>query len=76
MWVPRNLNESVRVMGWPDIVSGDLGVIYGYFNGFEGAEEDEEVDEKLLEDLEDKQLRERIASLETDHSSTKEQVST
>ena len=46
------------------------------FNGFEGAEEEEEVDEKLLEDLEDKQLRERIASLETDHSSTKEQVRT
>ena len=41
------------------------------FNGLEG-EPDE--DEKLLEDLEDKQLRERIASLESDHSNTKEQV--
>ena len=43
------------------------------FNGFDGGEEVEE-DEKLLEDLEDKQLRERIASLESDHSNIKEQV--
>ena len=42
------------------------------FNGF--GDEDIEEDEKLLEDLEDKQLRERIASLESDHSNTKEQV--
>ena len=34
----------------------------------------EEEDEKLLEDLEDKQLRQRITALEAENSSVKEQI--
>ena len=34
----------------------------------------EEEDEKLLEDLEDKQLRQRLAALENENSNVKEQL--
>ena len=34
----------------------------------------EEEDEKLLEDLEDKQLRQRITALENENSNVKEQI--
>jgi hypothetical protein len=39
-----------------------------------GGDDIEEEDEKLLEDLEDKQLRERIGALEAENSNMKEQV--
>ena len=47
------------------------------FEGFVGVSNDREgveEDEKLLEDLEEKQLNERIAALENENNNIKEQV--